>query len=136
MTTGARQPATTRDDRILVVARILAAVVIVILAFAWVTLFLYPDQTDHRFAWTIHADDDGDADGRRLRLGGVLLRAVARRPAVASLRAGPAADHGLHVDLAQGDRAHWDRFHHGTFPFLLWRWVYLITPIACPPCGW
>src|SRR5437867_4088800 len=53
MKTGAIGRAPSRDDRVLVVTRLLAAVVIVILATAWVALFLYPDQTDHRFAWTI-----------------------------------------------------------------------------------
>jgi hypothetical protein len=27
---------------------------------------------------------------------------------------------------------HWDRFRHGSAPFLLWFWVYLLTPIVVP----
>jgi len=27
---------------------------------------------------------------------------------------------------------HWDRFRHGSTPFLLWLWVYLITPVVVP----
>ena len=27
---------------------------------------------------------------------------------------------------------HWDRFHHGSLPFRLWFWIYLITPILVP----
>ena len=45
---------TVRDDWILPFTRAVAAVVIVILIFACVVLYLYPDQTDRRFAWTIH----------------------------------------------------------------------------------
>src|SRR5262245_52819489 len=41
------------DDRILPLTRVVAAVVIGILGLAWITLFLFPSETDHRFAWTI-----------------------------------------------------------------------------------
>src|SRR5437879_13779014 len=27
---------------------------------------------------------------------------------------------------------HWDRFPYGSTPFVLWLWVYLITPILVP----
>ncbi len=42
-----------RDDRILPFTRIVAAIVMVILVFAWIVLFLLPAETDNRFAWTI-----------------------------------------------------------------------------------
>ena len=45
--------AADRDDRILPFTRVVAAVVIVILVFAWIVLYLLPAETDHRFAWTI-----------------------------------------------------------------------------------
>jgi hypothetical protein len=27
---------------------------------------------------------------------------------------------------------HWDRFRHGSLPFLLWFWIYLLTPVLVP----
>ena len=42
-----------RDDRILPSTRVFAAVVTVILVTAWVVLYLWPEQTDRRFAWTV-----------------------------------------------------------------------------------
>ena len=45
--------AADRDDRILPFTRVVAAVVTVILVFAWIVLYLLPRETDHRFAWTI-----------------------------------------------------------------------------------
>jgi len=27
---------------------------------------------------------------------------------------------------------HWDRFHHGSLPFRMWFWIYLITPVVVP----
>ena len=45
--------AAPKDDRILLLTRMVADVVMAILLLAWVVLFLFPEQTDHRFAWTI-----------------------------------------------------------------------------------
>jgi energy-converting hydrogenase Eha subunit A len=43
----------SRDDRILPFTRVLAAVVTAILVTAWIVLYLWPEQTDRRFAWTV-----------------------------------------------------------------------------------
>ena len=42
-----------RTDRILPFTRVVAAIVMVILVFAWFVLYLLPAETDNRFAWTI-----------------------------------------------------------------------------------
>lgn len=124
--------APVRDDRILAVTRAAAAVVIVILLFACVVLFLLPGQTDHRFAWTIH-------------------------PSVTSMVMGAGYGSALYffVHVLTERRWHrvglgflpttvftwmmlgatllgWDRFRHGSFPFEVWFWVYVITPIVVP----
>ena len=132
MTTDATERPAIRDDRILVVARVLAAVVIVILAFAWVTLFLYPDQTDHRFAWTITPTMTamlmGAGYGSAAYFYTRLL--VGRRWHHFGLGLLPTSV--FTWLLLTATVLSWDRFHHGTFPFLLWWWVYLITPVAVP----
>jgi hypothetical protein len=124
--------ASTRDDRILVVSRTLAAVVIVVLAVAWVTLFLLPDQTDHRFAWTITPTMTamlmGAGYGSAAYFYARLL--VGRRWHHFGLGFVPTSVFTWLMLTATV--LHWDRFHHGTFPFLLWWWIYLITPIAVP----
>src|SRR4026209_293132 len=43
----------SRDDRILPFTRVVAVIVTAILVTAWVVLFLWPEQTDRRFAWTV-----------------------------------------------------------------------------------
>jgi hypothetical protein len=120
------------DDQILLFTRVVAAVVIVILLFAWVVLFLLPGQTDHRFAWTIH-------------------------PSMTAMLMGAGYGSALYffVRVLTGDRwhrvalgflpttvftwmmlgatlLHWGRFHHGSLPFMIWFWVYLITPVLVP----
>jgi uncharacterized membrane protein YqhA len=120
------------DDRILPATRILAAVVIVVLALAFVILFLTPDQTDHRFAWTIAPTMTamlmGAGYGSAAYFYARLL--VGRRWHEFGL--GLPATTVFTWLLLAATVLHWDRFHHGTFPFLLWWWVYLITPIAVP----
>ncbi|MDP9331010.1 MAG: hypothetical protein M3P11_10275 [Actinomycetota bacterium] len=121
-----------QDDRILPLTRVVAAVVIVILLFAWGVLFLLPSQTDHRFAWTI-------------------------RPSMTALLMGAGYGSALYffARVLTGDRwhrvalgflpttvftwmmlvatmKHWDRFHHGSLAFALWFWIYLITPVLVP----
>jgi hypothetical protein len=124
--------ASTRDDRILVVSRILAAAVIVVLVLAWVTLFLLPDQTDHRFAWTITPTMTamlmGASYGSAAYFYARLL--LGRRWHHFGLGLVPTTVFTWLLLIATV--LHWDRFHHGTFPFLLWWWIYLITPIAVP----
>jgi len=124
--------AAPRDDRILPFTRLAAAIIIVILLLAWVVLFLFPTQTDHRFAWTI-------------------------QPSMTALLMGAGYGSALYffARVLTGDRwhqvalgflpttvftwmmlgatlLHWDKFRHGSLPFMLWFWVYLITPVLVP----
>ncbi len=43
----------SRDDRVLIETRVVAAIVIPVLLLAFVILYLNPDQTNLHFAWTI-----------------------------------------------------------------------------------
>ena len=110
----------------------LAAVVIVVLAVAWVTLFLLPDQTDHRFAWTITPTMTamlmGAGYGSAAYFYARLL--VGRRWHHFGLGFLPTSVFTWLMLTATV--LHWDRFHHGTFPFLLWWWSLSRHPIAVP----
>ena len=44
---------TRNDDRILPLTRIIAAIIIVVLFLAFLTLYIFPTHTDTNFAWTI-----------------------------------------------------------------------------------
>jgi len=133
MTMGSTtERASSRDDRILPVARILAAVVIVILVVAWVTLFLYPDQTDHRFAWTITPTMTAMLMGAGYGSAAYFYTRLLLGRHWHHLGLGLVPTSVFTWILLAATVLHWDRFHHGTFPFLLWWWIYLITPIAVP----
>lgn len=124
--------ATDRDNRILLFTRIVAAVVIVILVFAWIVLFLLPTETDHRFAWTIvptmTAMVMGAGYGSAVYFFVRLL--TERRWHRVTLGFFPIT---VFTWMMLGATfLHWDRFHHGSLPFRLWFWIYLITPVLVP----
>ncbi len=121
-----------RDDRILPFTRIVAAIVMVILVFAWIVLFLLPAQTDHRFAWTIEptmtAMVMGAGYGSAIYFFVRLL--TERRWHRVTLGFFPIT---VFTWMMLGATfLHWDRFHHGSLPFRLWFWIYLITPVLVP----
>jgi hypothetical protein len=120
------------DDRILLFTRVVAAVVIVILLFAWAVLFLLPSQTDHRFAWTIQPSMTA------------MLMSAGYGSALYFFTRVLTGDRWHRVALGflpttvftwmmlGATLLHWDRFHHGSLPFMVWFWVYLITPVLVP----
>jgi len=107
-------------------------VVFVILVLAWVVLFLHPGETDRRFAWTIDSRMTamvmGAGYGSALYFfARVLTEQRWHRAALGFL---PTT---VFTWLMLGATfLHWDRFRHGSSPFRLWFWVYLITPILVP----
>jgi hypothetical protein len=124
--------AAPQDDRILPLTRVVAAVVIVILLFAWGVLFLLPSQTDHRFAWTIQPSMTallmGAGYGSALYFfARVLTEDRWRRVALGFLPTTVFTWMMLGATLL-----HWDRFHHGSLAFALWFWIYLVTPVLVP----
>jgi hypothetical protein len=124
--------APVRDDRILPLTRVVAAVVIVILLFAWVVLFLSPGTTDRHFAWTIHPTMTamlmGAGYGSALYFFAWVL--AGRRWHRVALGFLPVT---VFTWMMLGATfLHWDRFRHGSVPFLLWFWIYLLTPVLVP----
>jgi hypothetical protein len=122
----------TRNDAILPVTRVVAAVVIPFLWLAFLILFFYPDLTGVRFAWLI-------------------------KPHMTSLyiAAGYLGGSWLFINTLFGKRwhrvhggflpitvftwamliatlLHWDRFSHGRLGFELWLILYILTPFLVP----
>ena len=120
------------DDRILSLTRAVVVVVIAILTLVWVVLFLLPAQTDHRFAWTIEPTMTamlmGAGYGSALYF---FIRVLTgRRWHEVGLGFLPVT---VFTWMMLGATfLHWDRFHHGSVPFLMWFWIYLVTPVLVP----
>jgi hypothetical protein len=121
-----------KDDRILLPTRIVAAVVVGILFTAWFALYLHPGETGHRFAWKISSRMTamlmgagyGSAILFYLR---VLLGRRWHRVALGFI---PTTV--FTWMLAAATVLHWSKFRHGSLPFLLWVWIYAITPLLVP----
>jgi hypothetical protein len=123
---------TAHDDRILAITRVAAIVVTGILVLAWFVLFLHPGETAHRFAWTI------DSRMTTMLMGAGYGSAIYFFARVVTERRWHRVTLGFLPTtvftwmMLGATLLHWDRFHHGTSPFLLWFWVYVITPILVP----
>ena len=122
----------TADDRILVFTRVVAAVVVAILFIAWFALYLHPGETDHRFAWTISSRMTAMLMGAGY--GSAILFYVrvllGRRWHRVALGFIPTTV--FTWLLLAATVLHWDKFRHGSLPFMLWVWIYAITPILVP----
>ncbi|TMK61013.1 MAG: hypothetical protein E6G54_00945 [Actinobacteria bacterium] len=121
-----------RDDRILPFTRVVAAAVIVVLVFAFIVLFLLPGQTDRRFAWTIHPSMTA------MLMGAGYGSAIYFFVRVLTERQWHRVGLGflpitVFTWMMLGTTfLHWGRFRHGSFPFDLWFWIYLVTPVLVP----
>jgi hypothetical protein len=122
----------SRDDRTLPFTRVVAVVVIAILVLAWIVLFVFPSDTAHRFAWTI------DSRMTVMLMGAGYGSAIYFFIHVLTERRWHRVTLGFIPTtvftwmMLGATLLHWDRFRHGSTPFLLWFWVYLITPILVP----
>ncbi len=121
-----------RDDRVLPATRVVAAVVIAILVTAFIALYLHPDETEHRFAWTIHPTMTpllmGAGYGSAVYFYGRVL--IGRRWHRVGLGFVPTAVFTWLLAIAT--ILHWGKFHHGTLAFGLWAWIYFVTPFLVP----
>lgn len=127
MSTGAE-----RNDRIFPLTRIVAAVVIVILALATEALYFEPDRTMTKFAWTIpsHMTCFLMASGYGSAIYFYFRVLTGRR--WHRVHSGFFPTTAFVTLLLISTVLHWAKFHHGTFPFELWLSVYIVTPVLVP----
>lgn len=125
-------PAPSRDDRILLFTRVVAAVVTAILVTAWIVLYLWPEQTERRFAWTVAPTMTPMLMGAGYGSAALFWARVTAGRRWHTLGVGFLPTTLFTWMLLVATLLHWDRFHHGTGVFRLWLWVYLVTPGAVP----
>ncbi len=120
------------SDRIYPLTRLVAGLVVPVLAFAFAILYFYPDQTGDRFAWQIAPSMTAAFMGAgylggayvflRVALGGPWHRVTHGFPPVAAFT----------TMMLIATILHWDRFDPGHLPFQLWLFLYAVTPILIP----
>jgi hypothetical protein len=121
-----------RDDRILPLTRVVAAIVTAILVTAWIVLFLWPEQTDRRFAWTAVPTMTPMLMGAGYGSAALFWARVTAGRRWHTVGVGFLPTTLFTWMLLVATLLHWDKFHHGTGAFRLWLWIYLVTPIAVP----
>jgi hypothetical protein len=117
-----------RDDAVLPTTRLLSAVIIPFLLVAFVVLFLFPDDTQRLFAWTITPRMTPMALGA-VYLGGAwfFLRAF-RATEWHTVQAGFLSVTAFASLMGVATVIHWDRFNHSHIAFWLWAGLYFTTP--------
>jgi hypothetical protein len=121
-----------RDDRILPFTRVLGAVVTAILVTARVVLYLRPEQTDRRFAWTVEPTMTAMLMGAGYGSAALFWTRVAAGRRWHAVGLGFLPTTPFTWMLLAATLVHWGKFHHGSGAFRLWLWVYIATPIAVP----
>lgn len=118
-----------RDDRILPATRWLAAVIIPFLIVAFIILFVWPQDTDTLFAWTIKPIMTPMMLAAAY-LGGIYFftRALlAQQWHLVKLGFLPVTAFASLLGIAT--ILHWDRFHHTHIAFYTWTTLYFTTPL-------
>jgi hypothetical protein len=123
---------TPEDDHILVFTRVVAAVVVGILFTAWFALYLHPGETDHRFAWTISSRMTAMLMGAGYGSAILFYTRVLFGRRWHRVALGFIPTTVFTWLLLAATVLHWDKFRHGSLPFMLWVWIYAITPILVP----
>jgi hypothetical protein len=117
-----------RDDRILPETRWVVAPILIVLAAAFVLLYIWPDDTERLFAWTIRPRLTPLIMGAGYLGGAVTLARVLTRSRWHEVGMAFPAIVPFTVFMAGATALHWDRFNHGHVTFWLWVAIYATTP--------
>jgi len=125
-----------KDDRILLSTRIVAALIVPFLIFAFIVLYLRPETSGERFAWEIRPNMTAALMGAGY-LGGswLFINAVFgrhwHRVSTGFLPVG-----AFTAAMLLATFLHWERFDINHVPFLLWFILYAIAPLLLPTLWW
>jgi hypothetical protein len=121
-----------RDDRILFITRIVAAIVVPVLWLAFLVLFFFPDETGEYFAWAIKPHMTSLYIGAGYLGGSWFFLNVVFQKKWHRVHIGFPAVTAFTWFMLFATILHWDRFSHGKLGFNLWLFLYLVTPILVP----
>ena len=119
-------------DRVLIVTRVLAAIIVPVLAAAFIMLFLFPNDTGRLFAWPIMPPMTAMMLGATYLGGAYFFTRVlfARQWHTVKLGFWPVT--AFAAVLGISTVLHWDRFTPGHISFILWAFLYFTLPFIIP----
>ena len=121
-----------RDGQVLPITRWVARFIIPFLAAAFLVLYGLPDQTTTYFAWTIRPEMTPIIMGAGYGAGVYFFYRVSivdEWHLVAPVFLGIATFTWL---MAIATVLHWENFNHSHFTFVLWVFLYAVTPVLIP----
>jgi len=125
-----------KDDRVFAFTQIVAASVIVVLILAFIALYIFPDQTNLDFAWTILPRTSALFIGAGYTAGAYFFARLIIDKKWHRVQAGFLPITAFTICMLAATFLHFDRFHHGAFNFYLWTIIYILTPVLVPFVWW
>ncbi|GAC1408457.1 MAG: hypothetical protein NVSMB49_28640 [Ktedonobacteraceae bacterium] len=119
---------TVRDDRILSETRLLAVLIIPFLVVASIILYIWPNDTDKLFAWTIKPSMTPMMLAAAYMGGIYFFMRVALEKRWHLVKLGFLPVTAFAALLMIATILHWDRFNHSHISFFTWVALYFTTP--------
>lgn len=119
-------------DRVLLASRVLAGIVVPVLAVAFVMLYLFPDNTGLLFAWPVKPRMSAMILGATYLGGAYFFTRVILAQAWHTVRLGFVPVSTFAGILGVATILHWDKFTHNHLSFILWVILYLSLPFIIP----
>ncbi|MFN2218785.1 MAG: hypothetical protein ACK2UA_09280 [Anaerolineae bacterium] len=120
------------SDRIHLLTRVVAAIVIPFLVLAFVILYFFPDQSGERFAWAIKPHMMAMFIGAGYIGGAYLFVRTALGSPWHRVAPGFLPVTAFTLSMLVVTVLHWARFDIRHFPFQLWLILYVVTPFLVP----
>jgi hypothetical protein len=118
-----------RDDRILPITRIVAALVIPFLVVAFVILYGFPADTERLFAWKLQPTMSAMMLAAAYAGGIYFFVAVLFGKRWHCVKVGLLPVTAFASSLGVATALHWDRFNHTHVAFFAWAGLYFSTPL-------
>lgn len=122
----------SQRDRVLIAARILAALIVPILLAAFIILYLFANDTDRLFAWPIKPSMSAMMLGATYLGGAYFFARVVSARQWHTVKLGFLPVTAFAGILGLTTALYWERFSHGLFAFTLWAFLYFTLPVIIP----
>jgi hypothetical protein len=129
---GAMPAGTVRDDRVFPEIRVIAAVIVAVLAVAFVILYFLPDRTGDFFAWPIKPNMTPMLMGAGYISGAWFFVRAIFAPRWHWFGNGFLAITTFVWFMGLATFLHFDKFTPGHISFYAWLFLYVITPFLIP----